>query len=98
MMAVIRLDWHLHGRDVGCSSIVMLHRLLVVVDLRRAMAATGFGEKLVRRDRLLMVDLQRDVARQLRVFGSTLTVVPAMDGLSGIALMGLGQREIFARR
>lgn len=98
MMAVIRLDRHLHGRDVGCAGIVMLHRLRIVVDIRRAVGAAGFREELIRRDRLLMIDRRCDVACQLGVFGSTLIVAPAMEGLSGIALMGLGQREIFARR
>jgi hypothetical protein len=97
-MAVVRLGRHLHGRHVGRSSVVVLHRLQRVVYVGHSMVAAGLSEKLIGRDRLLMIDQRRDVARHLRVIGRILIMAAAVEGMSCITLMGLSQREIFARR
>ena len=96
MAAVIRLDRHLHRWHRG-GGIIVLHRLLIVTHVRRAMGAAGFGKELIGRNGRLVIH-QCDVARQSRVLGSALIMASAMDGLSGVAIMRLGQREIFARR
>lgn len=98
MVAVVRLDRRLHRRNVGRGGIVVLHRLQAVVGVGCSVSAAGFREKLVRRNRLLMIHLRRDLARQLGVFRRALIVAATMEGLFRIALMGLGQREIFACR
>ncbi|GLR83495.1 hypothetical protein [Bradyrhizobium iriomotense] len=98
MVAVVRLDRRIHGWNVGRGGIVVLHRLQAVVGVRRSVGTAGFREKLVRRNGLLMIHLRRDLARQMSVLRRTLIMTAAMERLSGIALMGLSQREIFARR
>ena len=98
MVAMFRLDRHLHGRHVGRSGVLVLHRLQRVVHVRHSMVAAGLSEKLIGRDRLLMIDLRREVARDLRVVGRTLIVAAAVEGMSCITHMGLSQREIFACR
>ena len=96
MVALLRR--RLHGRDVGCGGIVVLHRLQTVVDIRRSMGAGGLCEKLIGRRRLLVVLRRRDVTRHLGVLGCTLIMATAMGCLPGIIGMGLSQREIFCRR
>jgi hypothetical protein len=95
---LLRLDRRLRGRDVGRGRIVVLHRLQPMVDIGRFMGAGGLCEKLIRRERLLMVLQRRHVARHLRVIGRTLIMATAMRCRSGIIGMGLSQREIFCRR
>lgn len=92
-MTVIRLDRHLHSRDVGCSGIVVWHRLLIVVGVRRSIGVAGFRKKLIGRDRLLVIDLRCNAAGQLGVFGSILIMAPAMDRLSGIEEQAEGSRR-----
>ena len=98
MVTVVRLDRRLHGRNVGCGGIVVLQRLQTVVGVRRSVRAAGFREELIGRNGLLMIHLRRDLAHKLVVFRRTLIMTAAMERLSGIALVGLSQREIFARR
>jgi hypothetical protein len=95
---MIRLDRRLHRRDVGCGGILVLDGLQPMIDVRRSVGAADLREKLIRRDRRLMIDLRRDATRHLGVFGCALFMARAMEELSGIALMRLSQREIFARR
>jgi hypothetical protein len=55
MVAMFRLDRHLHGRHVGRSGVLVLHRLQRVVHVRHSMVTAGLSEKLIGRDRLLMM-------------------------------------------
>ena len=98
MMAVVRLDRRLHRRDVGGGGIFVLHRLQTMADVSHPMGAAGIRQKLIGRNRLLMIDRRRDVARHLRVCECALIMAAAVDGLSGITVMGLSQRQIFTRR
>jgi hypothetical protein len=97
-VAVVRLGRHIDGLHMGRSAVVVL-RLHAVVRARRSMVvAAGLREKLVGRDRRLVTFRRRDVACHMRVIGNTLVMAAAMGWLSGIAIMRLSQREIFARR
>jgi hypothetical protein len=95
---MIRLDRRLHRRDVGRGGILVLDGLQTMIDVRRSVGAAGLREKLIRRDRRLMIDLRRDATCHLGVFGCALFMASAMEELSGITLVRLSKREIFARR
>lgn len=80
------------------GGIIMLHRLKRMLHIRHSVGAPGLREQLIGCDRLLMVDLRRDVARDVRIVGGALIVSRAVKGMSGITLVRLSQREIFASR
>lgn len=98
MVAMVRFRQHLHGRHMGGGSVVMLHRLQRMLYVRHSMGLAGLCEKLIGCDRLLMVDLRRDVARHVRVVGRALIMATTVKGMAGVTLMRLSQSEIFARR
>jgi hypothetical protein len=92
------LNRHLHGRHMGRTSFVVLHRLQAMVRARRSVVTSGLGEKLIGRNGGLMIFRRRDVTRYLCIFGSALIMATAVELLPRIAIMGLSQCKIFAGR